>query len=263
MQTLTISPNLEVTLYDSIEEFPVHIELEARQYATMQSGLATSQEELEEKKERIDLLERYDRKGDLYKEQSNYRIAEHLLSINFMPLELEWCCYVYAINGGRVVGHRENALIERLDHLKENGLTSNQIAESLNQLKAEMEAEVKRLYPGRIEKGKKWNNLTRYKAYGEAMVDHFIDPNEETKRKLDKAIIDILSTQEVLDFGGENDVLSQLKTAQFAMYAILTECGVADPKSITLFEYYGWIDVLQKRHEAQKPTPTPHAPKRQ
>ncbi|MVM36230.1 hypothetical protein GO755_39840 [Spirosoma sp. HMF4905] len=251
MLTLPISDSLTVSLYNSIKEFPAARQLDAKLFAIEQAGLSLSPEELEVRKERLDLLLAFNQQADYQLEAYNYQLSITLLEQGYNPVEPEWACHVQAINGEPVTDYSEDALGARVTALKQQGLSLEQIETSLATVKAEMLAEIKRYYPNRVIRGK-YNNLQRQLNYGIALADHLALDTEETKAKLDKTTLDVLTMQKPIDLRDEtNNTPVSLEKSQFRLYTRLQESGCNDVNSLTVYQFYGWLEMLEERNEQQ------------
>lgn len=251
MMTLQINDTLTLSLYDSIKEFPAARQLDAKLFAIEQAGLSLTPEELEIRKDRLDLLQAFNLHTEYQLEAYNYHLSINLLEQGYSPVEMEWVCYVQAINGIAVIDYSENALAERLASLKKQGLTSEQIEASLETIKAEMSSEIKRYYPNRIIRGK-YNNLQRQLNYGIALADHLALDTEETKAKLDKTTLDVLTMHKPIDLRDKTDNTPvSLEKSQFRLYTRLEESGCSDANSLTVYQFYGWLEMLEERNEQQ------------
>ena len=261
MLTLKISDILTVTLYDSIKEFPVSLHLEAKQYAIMQSALATTPEELMQRKERMDLLLAFDQIQDYNTEAYNYQLAEQLMADeNYNIQELEWGCHLQAINGRSLVDHSEETLLGELTFLKIKGLMPSHIADSLRQIQEKMEVETKRYYPARYPKGAVFNNLARLVGYGLALAEHIEVDTEASRLRLDQTILELLRMQKPLNLKDAPDnVLVGLEKSQFKLYTTLQECGCNEPEKLTVFQFYNWIEVLEERNAKHQSPLSPRA----
>ncbi|QHV97292.1 hypothetical protein [Spirosoma endbachense] len=251
MLTLTISETLTIRLYDSIKELPANLQLEAKQYAILQSALATTTEELASRKERVALLLQFDQQAEYQLEAYNYNLSERFLAEGYNPAELEWACYLYAINGEPVQDHSEDALRDYIKLIKEQGFTGEQIQESLGAINEQMLAETKRYYPKRVGKGK-FNNLVRYRDYALALLEQFEHGTEESRAAFDRTMLGLLAMQKPINLkdSPENGLVA-LEKSQFKLYTTLIECGCAEPEKLTVFQFYGWIEVLEERSEQQ------------
>ncbi|GAB3948343.1 hypothetical protein GCM10028805_22490 [Spirosoma harenae] len=252
MQTVVVSERLSLKLYNSIEKFPVENDLSARQYATAISSLASNDEELAHMQERVDLFSRMNKPAEAAREEANIRLSKSLIESGYDPKSLEFACFVHSVNGKPVTSIDEDDLTALIAKLRKDGLTDELIYSSLESAKKEMELEIRMYFPARLAKGRKMNNLVKYKAYGVALADYYQNPTDEAKLELDKATLAVALIQDVYTFGIDNNVTAVMKTAQQGTYNILMECGVVDPESMSVFQYYSWIDTLEKRYEEQK-----------
>lgn len=259
MDQLRVHESCQLSLYDSIKEFPVWLQLEARQYALLGSALASSTEELAAKHERLALLQHYDQIAAYQVEAHAYAVSERLLADGYDPMALEWACYVQAVNGERLNSYMEEDLLARLAAWQALGLNRDQIAQSLASIKEAMQQETKRYYPGRVGAGV-YNQLQRYKAYGLALADCLADGSEESRQALDRATLNLLTAQPPLNLtNSPANGLVSLEKSQFKLYTILTENGVAAPDQLSVYGYYGWLEVLEERSQRQAAALAPAA----
>lgn len=252
MMTLPINDALILTLYDSIKEFPASLQLEAKLYTIQRSGLASTPEELESRKKHMDVLLAYNQQENYQVEEYNYRHSIRLMALGYNPAELAWACHVCAINGEPLKDYSEDVLMDRVELLKKQGLTPEQISSSLESVNEQMLAETKRYYPARVAKGN-LNNLQRLVTYGLALADHTELNTDKTKVQLDKATVAMLSMQKPPNLtDSPASILVMLELSQFNLYAtIQMESGAVDVEKLTVFQFYGWLRILEERNEQQ------------
>lgn len=252
MLSLTINNTLTVGLYDSIKDYPARLQLEAKQYAIMGSSLASTDEELQAKKDRIDLLLYHGQAAEAHLEQHSWNLSKQLMADNFHPLHLEWACHLASVNNVPLASYDEDMLVSLLASMSEQSLKAEHIESSLSEVKERMFDETSRSYPSRVMKGK-YNSLLRLKDYGLALVEHYQTGSEESSRKLDEVTLSLLSTQKPANLtNSPENSLVILEKSQFNLNATLQECGCTAPEKLTVYELYGWIERLEAQNERQK-----------
>lgn len=250
MFTLTIKENLSLSLYDSIKEFPAQLHLEAKLYSLQHSALATTEEDMNSQKQRLELLKQYDLQADYQIEAYNYQLSLRLLAMGYRPKELAWACHLQSVNDRPVTDYSEEGLIKQVEILKQQGLTDEHIDSSLFSIADQLEGETKRYYPRRVVQGR-YNKLDRQIRYGLALADHLMLDTEESRGTLDKATLSVLTFQKPLDLRSDSSTLIQLEKAQFKLYTRLQESGCLEVNSLTVYQFYGWLEVLEERQEQQ------------
>ncbi|GAB3783292.1 hypothetical protein GCM10028818_40980 [Spirosoma horti] len=105
--------------------------------------------------------------------------------------------------------------------------------------------------------------MEQLRRYLLAKANVYKNPGDETKAAYDLAFALLVGQHKPACFRGNNHVLTQMETGFERLLTVLAECGCPNPDSLTVFKFYTWLDHLEEKYEAQKPTPTPHAPKRQ
>ncbi|WP_338868510.1 hypothetical protein WBJ53_04770 [Spirosoma sp. SC4-14] len=252
MLTLPVSEALTLRLYDSIKELPTWLHLEARQYAILQSALATTAEELSRRGERLALLEQYGLKAEHQLESYNYQLSARLLAEGYNPYELEWACYLQAINDSPLGDYSEDELVARLTRLKQQGLAGSVIESSLASIKQRLLVETKRYYPRRLGSGH-YNQLQRQKSYALALAAYYESASEAAVQALEGALLSVLRSEPPVNLlDGPGNGLVSLEKSQFRLYTSLSESGCPAPDQLSVYAFYGWIEVLEERYERQQ-----------
>lgn len=104
-----------------------------------------------------------------------------------------------------------------------------------------------------MEPDRNLNNLQRLVKYGLALADHTELDTEETRAQLDKATVLMLTMQKPPNLtDSPASILVMLELSQFNLYAtIQMESGAVDPEKLTVFQFYGWLRILEERNEQQ------------
>jgi len=127
MRTVTINDKLAVTLFDSIKELPANLYQKARQYECMDADLGSSEAERDKLLSQIALFIQTGQKAEAAEGLYNYRLARTLALAGYQPNQLEWACYVQAVNGEPVADYSEEGLEKLIERLSGLGLTQNDI----------------------------------------------------------------------------------------------------------------------------------------
>ena len=121
---------------------------------------------------------------------------------------------------------------------------------------------MKRFFPARFNKsGSARNQLEQLRKYLLAKVSHILDPADETIKALNDAFAILVGQQKPACFRDSGPhVLTQMEKGFGKLLVTLSECGCPNPDSLTVFQFYTWLESLEEKYEAQKPKT--NAPKR-
>jgi hypothetical protein len=135
MQSVVVSPQLTVQLYESIKDMPAALYQTARQYEVMAAELGQNEAEHDQMLAKAENYAVTGKIEEFKEEMRNYRLARMLTKDKFQAGQLDWACHLFSVNGERITDYSEDALIACIDTWSALGLTQQLIEETLADVK--------------------------------------------------------------------------------------------------------------------------------
>ena len=96
-----------------------------------------------------------------------------------------------------------------------------------------------------------------------AKISALTEPGSESQKAYDDAFGVLVGQHKPACFSNTTgNVLTQMENGYAKLLVVLSECGCTNPETLTVYNFYTWLDYLDEKYEAQKPKPQPNATKR-
>jgi hypothetical protein len=125
----------EVELYSSIKELPIAVSKKLHLFLLQESGIGNTIQAIDDRLQKLMLFVSNDEKGPALEEAKNLRFALFSTVSEMDYQSASFGCLIKSVNGKQTNDYTQEGLQKLVGELSEKGLTSGEIAETLDEVK--------------------------------------------------------------------------------------------------------------------------------
>ena len=241
MKTVRIGGH-ELKVYDGIEDMPVRRFHRFSKCLMMDAGIGS---DLTAVDAHISRAAAWFRSGDgekAAKELENLRLSVHLVQEGTNLRGMAFACLVAEVDGHKTDSLDDGALADLIDRLPD--LTQRELSEIIGESKKKIDAELRLYFPGEFgdSSSKEWCELVIRR-----MQAQMLEMETGLEGKVEEMDTRMLTFTQPRSFSGSNGEEVAFDRKFEDMCLLISEELHADPKAMTVMEYYNAYEYLLRR----------------
>lgn len=246
MKTIHVN-DMEIKLYDSIDEMPIVNFQKYNKFILLDSGLGSDIESVDDKIVNLAKLI----KSDLTKasqELQNMRQTMHMIVSNISPKHMAFAALIHSIDGERVTDLSDDNLKSILDKINE--IKHSVITDFLMWLKKKLDTELEVYFPYEFDSAKEKETYDKLKQRTMLRLEGIAE-DKDNSDKIEVIDAFLFSLYKPKVFEGKESVEVKYDKQFESACMLISQKTNMKAKSMTVLEFYNTLDNIQKQAEAE------------
>lgn len=248
MKTFKLKNNIELKVYNGIDELPIVNFQKYNKYLLIDAGLGSDIESIDE---HIIAIAKYINKDDKQKaiqELQNMRQNMHLINSEISPKYLAFASLVHSINGEKITDYSDDglkAILSRINHVSHVSLI-----EKLIEIKKKVSEELELYFPNDFSDVKEKEMYDMLKRKIQLLLSEIIN-NTQYKTELEEINDFMFKMHRPKSFVGSESIEIKHDKQFETTCTIISQKTNLDAKAMTVLQFYSTLADIKKQAEAE------------